>query len=619
MTESELWANMLTDPSMAYMLAGASFDASKKPYEQEDITYWTDMAQVGLRGYQTFMYPVLNADGETMNHPGKETTSYLSLAKVKERVAMLPSMQEAGTATRGNELGLLRLNRAFYPECEGKEGCGISLGVTQADHKKVRPVLDEVFGTGQTDGSIGLFGNKWSRDTIRAHAKGYLQSRNKMNIKTDSGAWTAIALHKLAFNMDITEVDAKAFVTFQAAAVVLTALPAFIPDWFGGALKVDQTLANKAMYVKKYEAAIRASIASGYITTLSATDADAISKAAVGFLDATIFAGGLSVPGVIAGGLGAYYTGLTGTFNINDPLQAPLLVFESIRMYPPVLGMPYFVTGSDGKPRRHAPLVGMGGYDKTVYGADADKFKIRGDLAFYKANSIDWADTALPVDGKPWSSRVCPGKSLSYNMILSFWESMDATNWYADPANPPVATGKGPNFWNDFTVKRMCEGMGVHVGAYEASRSFANKKQGAYCSWSTWCGEGFECSRAWYQYSGTCKVNKDYKFFGETCSSNAQCANSIVKASSADLACRFGKCGFQDGNVCAEDETIVFADYTHLPASDQAGTGKVWAGIGVAGGSVGAAAVFFFKRPQRNLKHSKMDTDASKLVGNDKL
>jgi hypothetical protein len=159
--------------------------------------------------------------------------------------------------------------------------------------------------------------------------------------------------------------------------------------------------------------------------------------------------------------------------------------------------------------------------------------------------------------------------------------------------------------------------MGVHVGAYEASRTFANKKQGSYCSWSSWCGDGFSCNRAWYQYSGTCVVDPSLKFFGESCSSNKQCANVLTKAAGADLSCRFEKCGFTDGNVCAEDETVVFADYTKLPPSDQSGTGKAWAGIGVAGTTVGAAAVFFIKRPRRNLKLSKMD--AEKLVGNDKL
>ncbi len=85
---------------------------------------------------------------------------------------------------------------------------------------------------------------------------------------------------------------------------------------------------------------------------------------------------------------------------------------------------------------------------------------------------------------------------MSYNMILAFWEAMDATNWYVD-LKTPLKSQNGPKWWDDFTLHRACQSLGVHVGAYEASRAFANKKQGAYCSWSTWCSAGLACNRAW--------------------------------------------------------------------------------------------------------------------------
>ncbi|GMI18662.1 hypothetical protein TrLO_g4563 [Triparma laevis f. longispina] len=588
-----------------------------------------DMAQIGIRTYGPYFYDEsnINVDGSSSDHPGEQTTSYVGWDAIDQKLRELPEKQESGEATRGNELGLLRLNTAFYPECEGETYCGIALGVTQEDHKKVRPVLDHVFGSeGVVDGSIGLMGNKWTRDEMRASARGFLASKNSLNVKNDAGVWTTMVLHKMALDIDMTESEAQAFVDFQQKAVILTPLPSFVPEWFGGPLKLDETLNQKAQYLKKYEEvlslAIRANIASGMYTSseaagstewLAADDDEGIKKTAWGFLDALIFAGGLSVPGVISSGLAAYYTGLTGVdFDINDPLQAPLLVFESIRHSPPVLGVPYFVAG-----HRHAPLAGMGGYDKTKYGEDAYDFRIRKTLAEYKALSIDWADSAQPVVDKPWSSRICPAKSLSYNMILSFWEAMDGTNWYVDP-DTEITRENGPLWWSAFIIHRSCEGMGTHVGAREASRAHANENLnvGAYCSWFSWCGSGFECKRNWWQYSGSCQIDSDLKFFGESCSKNNQCDNFLTDSAGVDLACRFGKCAFLDGNVCEEDVNVEFADYTELPPSDQAATAGAWTAVGGMG-AISGAAVFFLRKPERHLRHAKMPKEGGDV--NDKL
>ncbi|GMI14184.1 hypothetical protein TrVE_jg9327 [Triparma verrucosa] len=625
MTEEDLWQSVVSgpdkEPLLQEELGDQSFDASKKPFEQDDFSYWTDMAQIGIRTYGPYFETVMNPDGVSSDHPGEQTTSYIGWDAISEKLAELPIKQENGEATRGNELGLLRLNQAFYPECKDEpEYCGIALGVPQADHKKVRPVLDHVFGTeGFTDGTIGLVGNKWTRDEMRASARGFLASKNSLNVKNDAGVWTTMVLHKMALNIDMTESEAQAFVDFQSQAVILTPLPSFVPDWFGSQLKLDETLSQKAQYLKKYEEAIRANIASGHYKSLDgntdwldASDDDAITKTAWSFLDALIFAGGLSVPGVISSGLAAYYTGLTGPdFDINDTLQAPLLVFESIRHSPPVLGVPYFVDG-----HRHAPLAGMGGYDKTKYGDDAYEFRIRKTLAEYKALSIDWADSAQPVADKPWSSRICPAKSLSYNMILSFWEALDATNWYVDP-DTEITRENGPLWWSAFTIHRSCEGMGVHVGAREASRAHANENLnvGNYCSWFNWCGSGFECKRKWWQYSGSCQINSYFKFFGEGCSKNDQCDNFLTDSAGVDLACRFGKCAFLDGNVCEEDGNVEFADYTELPPSDQAATAGAWTVVAGTGG-LSAAAVFFLRKPERHLRHAKMPKEDG---ANDKL
>ncbi|GMI32150.1 hypothetical protein TeGR_g7866 [Tetraparma gracilis] len=589
---------------------------------QSDFGYWTDMAQIGLRTYVPFFSANNNGDPDSRGtiassaNPGADTTSYISLEAVTERIRQLPIKQEAGTATRGNELGLLRLNTYFYPECEGEAYCGIGLGVTQADHKLVRPVLDEIFGSvdgegdAQLDGQITLGGKRWSRTTMRQSALDFVSSRNALDMKNDAGVWTAKVLHQTALGIYLTDSEAQSFVDLQTKAVTLTALPSFAPDWFGAQLGLQDTLSKKAFYLTKYEAAVRRQIASGAIASLtgdgSAEDERGIIMAARGLLDALIFAGGLSVPGIIFSGLAAYYTGLTGSdFDINDPLQAPLLVMETIRNYPAVLGVPYL----EGE-HRHAPLAGMGGYDENVY-PDALNFKIRteapdgGDgLAYYHQHSIDWADSGLPVDGAPWSARICPGKSLSYNMILAFWEAMDPTNWYVDP-DSTIERENGPVWWTSYQLHRRCEIFGTHVGLQEAQRAYSSDQQGAYCNWFQWCGEDLSCNRGW-GWSGSCKFAGDTKFFGESCSSNDQCVHSFTERAGVDLACRFGKCGFADGNECEDDHTIEFSDWTDLPESEVGATVGAYMTVSAGAVGLGAAGAFFLRKPKAAMKHARM-------------
>ena len=125
--------------------------------------------------------------------------------------------------------------------------------------------------------------------------------------------------------------------------------------------------------------------------------------------------------------------------------------------------------------------------------------------------------------------------------------------------------------------------------------------------WFSWCDDGFECIRKWWQYSGSCVIDSDYKFLNEGCKVNDNCNHVFTENAKVHLACRFGKCGFADGDVCDEDENIEFADYSELPVIDtNAETGGAWTvSLGVP--AIGAAAIFMLRKPERHLKHAKMD------------
>ena len=79
--------------------------------------------------------------------------------------------------------------------------------------------------------------------------------------------------------------------------------------------------------------------------------------------------------------------------------------------------------------QRIASLVGMAGFDKSVYGDDVDKIKIRGSLEFYHSRSLNFADAAGPLHGKPGSNRLCPGRSASVSMATQFLKAMDLSQW----------------------------------------------------------------------------------------------------------------------------------------------------------------------------------------------
>ena len=196
-------------------------------------------------------------------------------------------------------------------------------------------MLDQIFGAnGDMSGDFRYDGNKWSRNTLRENALEFISGRDTLSMKNDAGVWTTKVLHQTALGLYLSDSEAQAFVDLQTKAVVLTALPSFAPNWFGKQLGLSDTLSKKEFYLKIYRKRVAALIESGDITHEwePAEVERGIEMSARGLLDALIFAGGLSVPGLIFSGLAAYYTGLTGTdFDINDPLQAPLLVMETVR------------------------------------------------------------------------------------------------------------------------------------------------------------------------------------------------------------------------------------------------------------------------------------------------
>merc|ERR1712139_698466 len=178
-------------------------------------------------------------------------------------------------------------------------------------------------------------------------------------------------------------------------------------------------------------------------------------------LDALVFAGGLSVPGVIAPGVALLHAGEKSPAPGVQLMEGNTDVFtwESTRYFPPVLGFPY-VDESEDKPLQ-IMAVGMGQRSGDVWGDDAAKptFRLR-DMQTYQKWWVGHADHAEDPQGE--LTRRCPGKMLSMVMIEAWFKAWDQGAWAPAKNTNFKFTDRLP-FINDFTMVRVARGDDVLV------------------------------------------------------------------------------------------------------------------------------------------------------------
>ena len=63
-----------------------------------------DMAQIGIKTYSPYFEGLDDYNGVSSPHPGTDTTSYIGLSAIRQKIAELPVAQQDGSATRGNEV-----------------------------------------------------------------------------------------------------------------------------------------------------------------------------------------------------------------------------------------------------------------------------------------------------------------------------------------------------------------------------------------------------------------------------------------------------------------------------------------------------------------------------------
>lgn len=372
-------------------------------------------------------------------------------------MATMVGKLDLGIADRGNSLGYLRLSdRPFTcrddPTLYEDGYCGIGIGMPNAQHSRIRPFLDEMLGTGEAVMPWGDSGNFWNLASLKESARDFIAGRTTMVIGVDPGNFYLIEIHRRMLGIVLTEEEAgvlqEFMVDFLFNAVFLQ-LPIVTDS--------DGLRAQREGYINMYVTAIESRVDSGFITTLNKADS---LLAANGLLDAFIFAAIPSLTGMSSAIMGVYLHNLGDVnnqidWNIDSDLGAAIM--ECVRVYPPVLGIPY-IEGNT----RFESLVGYSGYDFGVFGADSHDFRVRMNVEQYRAILINWADKAIPVPGKPETSRVCPARSLSFNLLLAFLSELDITSWMEGEGGLPTVqpSGSGPTFWGtvtnpDFNIQKI--------------------------------------------------------------------------------------------------------------------------------------------------------------------
>jgi len=325
---------------------------------------------------------------------------------------------------------------------------------------------------------------------MRDHTKEFLQERllkeGVLHVSWDLKIWTHQVLYKLVFGQATTWEEANAFCNLQTTMLAHGTVSQVLPGSLYGLLGVKDIAYSVEKTVKKYEELLLPRFGDRLKKFDCAPSPSCSLQLASGIFDALYAAGGLSVPGAIASGLGVLYsehkTNPAKGFTIPLGKEAEFF-WESLRYFPPVYGFPYWTTRptcdgitpgdtialelpygqSEACPRLpvntqtgFSPVnqwqggarvvldIGRAGWDEHRWGVNASKFVLR-PQAEYKRNSLNFADMAVDAKvagGK--NNRVCPAKQLSIAMGAVFFQVFKKEDWIAHSAQDIEMDPFGP-------------------------------------------------------------------------------------------------------------------------------------------------------------------------------
>lgn len=367
--------------------------------------------------------------------PGPNTKMFYGWNTVKDMLEEWAPKQKDGTLKRYNELGVQIQNNVMWPETGT-----IALGYGLAQGGVVRPTVYGAFdGSQRPEGTPCDGSTCWTKAWLKSVFRARFQSMDSFSAG-DLKWFITLPLHKIAVNANLTDEEAQEFGAYMMAFIIPAPAPQSIADSgiFKTLLGIGGKLKKKAGYIERMKAGLKQK----YPEQMK--NDDTLTLASSSFLDALLLAGGLSVPTILEFMLALYYTwwfqrptALNGA-NLGDNTTLYNFMFETMRRYPAVAGVPRWVRREVNGPWTHEiPLVSQALNDPTVF-PDPRKF-IMGRPGFNaqeQTRSIGWADFAVD-EGSPAkpAAHACPGKELSMAMTTAFMEEFVAAGPWA-PAFP---------------------------------------------------------------------------------------------------------------------------------------------------------------------------------------
>ena len=383
-------------------LLGSSNEGGPSP----SFSYFRDLGTLLKTNHHDYLTSRSIDGGETAKILESGTTGILRHKSVVSEMESYCQRWVSGEIYRGNDLGLLRLNRnsTMWEEMSPPH---ITLGTTVEKHAMLRPFIDKVFEPGKD----------WNESTILNHVKDFLKKdivngRGSLRIPKDVSNWVCMFLHKVMLKIDITAGDAERFTDMMEQLFKIIIMPecALNLGFVAQKLKVQEVREFRKQKISQFKEALAKLV--DHIT-----NDEEFHFLATAFLDGLTF----NIISVSTG----IHTALAVLYSMTSPKSKdieineenlPAFLWEVLRLYVPLSAVPYY-NGPDQKQRKLL-LLAPASRDKEVWGEDADEFHLR-DLSKYHELSVLWGEKLLDKENAK-NNHVCPAKDMSFQMMLNF-------------------------------------------------------------------------------------------------------------------------------------------------------------------------------------------------------
>lgn len=433
---------------------------------------------------------------DKIGFPGPQTHSQIGWERVRQLGSEMPRKEWSGEWWRGNELGTVINNPYYYYAADANNNSNLSplsiaLGISPKQHAAIRPIFERAFMLNKNNfDSVRKYVEHTAAEMLADRkAKGSL---NHVDIKI----WFHKVINKITFNRHVDDTYCRKFIATQGKFLSTQIISQSIPSVLYGQdpLKLGATRESVKQYVDEYKQLLLEQYADLLEGQDCSPSASCAHQAAYGIFDAFVAAGGVSVPGTIFQSLAVAFS--TDPSNpAGKPLsyrteEADQMIWEAIRIFPPVVVFPYWsprptCSGLDpaqtaalnhpngetapcplGAPhkrtgfpevnqykggKRWMPNVAIAQQDPDIWGEDAKIFKLR-PLEHYEKYSLGFAEMAVdPNVANGRMNRMCPGRSLALLMGKTFLSMFRPDEWTVNPEEPIKIKTGGP-YVGDFPI-----------------------------------------------------------------------------------------------------------------------------------------------------------------------